>query len=217
MSVIVDKEHMNKIRGIVGARLKAARVAAGLKLSDVQHAIGHKGITQLSLMESGERLPPFHLLVRMADIYAVPLDYLAGRNDDPIADPIENNQGVIVGAVASAINQCIDVFGKSIGEYTCIAVSGQRRDRVDLMEVCEIMEDVRAAFHKVKELNPEFDEDWRGGARLESSIEKVIAVASKVNNRMKKEQMLRDGVEAIIPRRNIEDKSKQFLLDFFAL
>lgn len=213
MAIVLDKEAQERLKKTVGTRAKAARIAAALRLDDARIATGQKGITQLSLIESGERLPPLVLLIQLADLYCVPLDYLVGRNDDPIAEPIENNQGMIMNAVMNSITGCIGIMGKAVGEYTSIAVAGQRKDRTDLLTVCELLADLEAAFNRVKLLNPEFEEDWRGSANLEAAIEKVTAVAERVHGRMQYEQKLRDGVEKTIPKNILDDKTKQFLLD----
>lgn len=213
MAIVLDKEGIERLKKTVGARAKAARTAAAMKLTDAKSAIGQKGITQLSLMESGDRLPPLLMLIQLADLYCVPLDYLVGRNDDPIADPIENNQGMIMNAVMQAISGCVGTMGKSIGEYTSIAVAGQRRDRADLMQINELMSDLEAAFNRMKLLNPEFEEDWRGSANLEAAMKKITVVAERVNGRMQYEQKLRDGVEKTISKTQMNEKTMQFLLD----
>lgn len=39
--------------------------------------------TQVSYYEKGKALPPFHALIALADYFAVSIDYLVGRSDDP--------------------------------------------------------------------------------------------------------------------------------------
>lgn len=36
--------------------------------------------------ETGEVIPPFNIMIRIADFYNVSLDYLAGRSDSPKID-----------------------------------------------------------------------------------------------------------------------------------
>lgn len=89
----------------IGARLRVARVAAQMPASSVAEQLGYRGQTQVSLAEKGERIPPLPVLMRYAKLYVVPLDFLCGLIDDPIADTGETNQGVIANAVSTAIKE----------------------------------------------------------------------------------------------------------------
>lgn len=61
----------------LGKRLRAARDAKGWTQSE---AAEHTGISKESLSgyENGRERPPFERIVRIAEVYEVSLDYLAG-------------------------------------------------------------------------------------------------------------------------------------------
>lgn len=59
----------------LGERLKLCREKKGLSQKEAAEKIGVKNNT-LSNYESGERRPDYEILVRLADLYDVSLDYL---------------------------------------------------------------------------------------------------------------------------------------------
>ena len=67
---------------LFGQRLKAIRTEKGLKQSDLSESLG-TDFRSVSNWERGVSAPNLDLLVKLADILDVSLDYLAGRKDDP--------------------------------------------------------------------------------------------------------------------------------------
>lgn len=63
-------------------RLKLCRIKSGY--TQMQVAI-YSDITETSYQnyEKGRKMPKLDILVRIADVYKVSLDYLTGRTDDP--------------------------------------------------------------------------------------------------------------------------------------
>ena len=61
-------------------RLKALRVSAGLNQTDVAELLDMQQ-NQYSRYERGERELPMHLFVKLAEVYKVSLDYVAGLTD----------------------------------------------------------------------------------------------------------------------------------------
>ena len=70
------------MKEIVAKRLREYRRKAGY--TQMQAAV-YSDITEMAYVnyEAARRLPKLDILVRIADIYKVSLDYLAGRTDDP--------------------------------------------------------------------------------------------------------------------------------------
>lgn len=213
VAIVKDKEGTEELKKVVAKRLKASRLAAGMKLDQAAVAIGHANVTQLSLAESGERIPPHLSLVKLADLYCVPLDFIYGRNDDPIADPVESNQGVIVRSVTASIKTCFDQFCKAISEHSSVAIAGQRQDRKDLVRIGNTVTEALAALNRMKLLNPEFEEDWRGGATLEAAIQRISDIAQNVHGRIEHERRLVAAIDKKLPTQTIDEGVVQFLLD----
>lgn len=154
--------------------------------------LGYSNATQISLAESGERIPPLQTLVEYAKLYVVPLDFLCGLIDDPIADATETNQGIIANAVADAINEQFGALVRSVSEQASLTIAGYNQDRRDLQATCTIAQQARIALERVRELNPEFDEDWRGTARLVMHLDGLVRVGEEAAQRLKHEKRMRE-------------------------
>lgn len=155
----------------IGKRLRIARSCAGMQANIAAQRLGYTNATQISLAENGARIPPLHILVEYAKLYVVPLDFLCGLIDDPIADATETNQGAIANAISDAIRAQFECLVRSISEQASVTIAGYNQDRRDLQATCNIAQQAKAALERVRELNPEFDEDWRGTARLVKHLE----------------------------------------------
>ena len=178
----------------IGKRLRAARIAAKLPMSTVAERLGYQGLTQVSLAESGERMPPLPYLIRYAKLYVVPLDFLCGLTDDPIADAAETNQGVIANAIAEAMQEQFTLLVSSVSEQASVTIAGYNQDLRDLQAACLAGQQAAAALERVREINPEFDEDWRGTAKLASRLEAIADLAAKVTERHDRERSIRNAL-----------------------
>lgn len=82
-------------RGIVAKRLKEARKNAGMTQEQVANAINTNRLT-FSGYESGRYEQSIEVLCRIADVYNVSLDYLAGRTDNPLwIDTAQQNDDLL--------------------------------------------------------------------------------------------------------------------------
>lgn len=176
----------------IGARLRAARIAAQMPASSVAEQLGYRGQTQVSLAEKGERIPPIPVLMSYAKLYVVPLDFLCGLIDDPIADATETNQGVIANAISEAMREQFTRLVNSISVQASVTIAGYNQDRRDLQATCNIAQQAKVALERVRELNPEFDEDWRGTARLVKHLEGLEQIGNKAAQRLNHEKRMRE-------------------------
>jgi len=127
-----------------------------------------------------------------AKLYVVPLDFLCGLIDDPIADATETNQGVIANVVADAIKEQFGALVRSVSEQASITIAGYNQDRRDLQATCTIAQQARSALERVRELNPEFDDDWRGTARLVMHLDGLLQIGEQAAQRLKHEKRMRE-------------------------
>lgn len=176
----------------IGKRLRAARIAAQMPASLAAEQLGYRGQTQVSLAEKGERIPPLPVLMSYAKLYVVPLDFLCGLIDDPIADATETNQGVIANAISEAMREQFTRLVKSVSEQASVTIAGYNQDRRDLQATCTIAQQAKAALERVRELNPEFDDDWRGTARLVMHLDGLAKVGEQAAQRLKHEKRMRE-------------------------
>ena len=191
-------EHARSLAQTIGKRLRIARSCAGMQANIAAQRLGYTNATQISLAENGERIPPLHILVEYAKLYVVPLDFLCGLIDDPIADGMETNQGVIANAVSEAIREQFQCLVRSVSEQASVTIAGYNQDRRDLQVTCNIAQQAKAALERVRELNPEFDEDWRGTARLVTHLEGLVQIGAQASQRLDREKRIRElSVERI--------------------
>ncbi len=212
MAIVTDREGKAALTRIIGRRLASARKMARLRQENAASEIGHKNITQVSLAESGERLLPLNELVKLARLYAVPLDWLVGVIDDPLADPFETNPGVILHTVTSTMRQNFEAFTRAVAENTAIAVSGQRQDRLDLKDMSRMAREAKAQLKRLAELNPAFEEELKGLATLYSTIGKMVAMAERADCRIGEEERLVSEIDRNMRLEEIEPSAKQFML-----
>jgi transcriptional regulator with XRE-family HTH domain len=216
MPIVKDPEGMQSIRKIIGTRLRAARRGAGFSQIEAAHQIGHKGVTQVSLAEDGKRIPPLIDLIKLANLYCVPLDFLVGRIDDPIAEAEEQSNGLVVRAVSNSISNCISTFTKAVSEHVGVVLSGQREDRLDLQAAVRLSDQLNIAIERLKEINPEY-QDLKGGTKLESIINDLIVLSDRYKQRIKREESQRAMIETVLQLDAIESAVRQFTLDFAPL
>lgn len=192
MTAVAPKSSAATLSKTIGQRLRVAHSCAGMQAKIAAERLGYSNATQISLAESGERIPPLPTLVEYAKLYVVPLDFLCGLIDDPIADSTETNQGVIANAVSAAIKDQFQNLAYSIAEQASVTIAGYNQDRRDLQSTCNIAQQAKAALDRVRELNPEFDEDWRGTARLVTHLESLMQVGTKAAQRLHREKFMRE-------------------------
>lgn len=63
-------------------RLFDCRKASGLSQTALGDIVGVSGAA-ITMMEKGRRLPSIEVLYALADYFAVSIDYLVGRSNDP--------------------------------------------------------------------------------------------------------------------------------------
>jgi transcriptional regulator with XRE-family HTH domain len=211
-SVVFESEEPKDLTVTVGQNLRAARKAARLTEEDAANHISHKKLTQVSLAEKGERMLPLHSLIKLADLYEVPLDYLVGRHDDPMADWQESNQAIIARTVKKSIANCLSIFTNSVSNHVGVAIEHHQRDRVDILRAAELAREVKLAFERFKELNKDCYEDMRGGSKLNLSIDRFLAVVEPIAQRKDKEKAMIDSLEKELSIKSPSDQ--QSLLEF---
>jgi len=170
MAIPTAAERAAKLRQIIGCRIYAARKLADMSQDAVAHHLGHENATQISLWESGERMPKLLDMIGMAELFAVPLDYLSGTSDDPLADAAENNQSFRVRLVANTIAESTSRYHEYLAQQVGVALQGQNQDRSDLQRIAIKLKDVKHAHRRMAQLNPEYEEEWRGSATLEAAL-----------------------------------------------
>lgn len=164
----------------VRERMISARVMNGLTAVEAASRLGYKNSTQLSQIESGERKVPndWQFLLLMSKVYSVSVDYLLGVSPHPERDPVAaENFAMLRGfegllqAQAQAMTTAFVMYGKE-----------KEAARVDLQAVCAASQAVTVALARIRELNPDFDEEMRGSSTLLAAVERLEAVSIPVQD-----------------------------------
>ena len=69
-------------RSVFAVRVRELRLTANMTMDEVAAAIGLKRRASISLFEAGKNVPSIEGFTALAELFAVSMDYLAGRSDD---------------------------------------------------------------------------------------------------------------------------------------
>lgn len=72
-------ESLDKLKQIIGERIKSERTICEMSQQELSKKIG-KSVSTISGYEIGDRLPPIEILHQLADIFECSTDYLVGRS-----------------------------------------------------------------------------------------------------------------------------------------
>lgn len=225
MAIPTSAKNMRSLKPILAKRLNAARRAAKLNQIQVAQHLGQKQCSQVSQWEDveNERMPKLADLIAMAQLYAVPMDYLCNLSNDPIADVTENNQAFLARMMGNAIADAQEQFTKAMGQKLAITIESHGQDRKDLQAIALAVRDLKQRIAKMQEMNPGYDEDWRGYNPVSSSLDRLEALVRGADQRIaqetrhcsiiEKEMAILDGEFERRQRAEIGSKVAQMTLD----
>lgn len=209
MAIPTDPEGKNALTKIVSRRLKAARKAAGMSQASAAMQLNHKGITQVSLAEEGHRLPPILDLVKYAELYGVPVDFLLGLIDDPIAEACEQSQGAVLRSVKDSLGGLFTKITDAVAGHVSISVTNLRQDRADLVDIIKATADLDRAIKRMLELNPEFEE-LRGSSTVENALLRFRSIGKRVDARTLEERRQFDMIDRALSLTEVDGAFTQF-------
>lgn len=90
-----------------GKRMRESREIAGLDQAEAAQALGYSQQVQLSLIESGQRMPTARVLMHCAVLYGTTMDYLCGFAADIDRDPAAVVQREVAGRVVADVRRLI--------------------------------------------------------------------------------------------------------------
>lgn len=167
---------------IVRARLLYARTnIAKMTRETASEKMGYSNTSALSKMESiSSKTGINHKLIhRAAKCYGVSKDYLYGDSDYPERDPQSVEQMAIYSSAKSFAEEC---FGRLAREIISGAEAGTLVHTVE--NLCRCFSEVEVAWRRMIELNPTFENQARGGARIAFSIETMKEEITKAKRRI---------------------------------
>jgi transcriptional regulator with XRE-family HTH domain len=155
-----------------GARLMEAREIAGLTQLDAASAMGYSQQVQFSLWESGQRMPPLDVVIRLARLYGTTTDFLCGLAPDSDPDPVVSVQRVVAAAVTADVRRLI----QEVATVGADAVRTLRPNVAGNIALAQATLRVAAALSRVRSAGSAFDEQVKGG----SSLVREVAVAAEL-------------------------------------
>lgn len=150
---------------IIGQRLLKARAALGLRATDVCEAFPLLNKSHLSVWESGQKQIPTYWLRELSNHYGVSLDYVVGDIDD--CEEVRTSF-LIQRMIMKASNKYIEQIAQEmnvIGSNLSQLIEAQNLSVQEAKSLC-------VALERVKQLDQENWENMRGGAPVESAIQR---------------------------------------------
>lgn len=189
----------------LGARLEAARRIADLTLTQAAEALGYAQPVQLSLMESGKRFPPVHLLTEIAKLYGTTTDYLLGLTDEPDRDPALAAQRLIAARVLVTVNRLVETNAA----IAAGAIRELSHTPARVVRLAGLVQEAATALKLVRTLNPEFDDEARGAATLIRRLEAAADLAEGLRDedlRRRRKLALAGSLDLMAPRSAADDE-----------
>ncbi len=155
----------------IGKNLRAIRVQMGYSLDQVANQTGLSK-SKVSEMERGEVRLNLITFEALASFFGVSMDYLVGKSTDP-------SEVRSAAAYTKIFKQAIEGHMNAIAVMSASAIVNSRSGAHMADELKSECESVIAAFDRVMALNPEFEEDLRGGANLMNRINELRTNISK--------------------------------------
>lgn len=168
---------------IVRERIVSARVMNGLNAVEASARLGYANSTQISQIESGQRKVPndWQFLLNMSRVYSVSVDYLLGVSPNPERDAIASESFALLRGFeeiqqmqAAAMTTAFVKFGTE-----------RQASHLDIQNVCDEIDAVADAFHKMREQSPEFD-DLRGGATVLAAVRRLEEIAVPLREKLRR-------------------------------
>lgn len=189
-----------------GRRLREAREVAGLSQAEAAQSLGYSQAVQLSLMESGQRMPPHAVLVACAKLYGTTMDFLCGLAPDSDRDPALGVQRHLAARISSDLQRLIEQITHNSVDVVRELLPGTS----DGYRLATLAGEINAALIAFRERNPRFD-DMRGGATLAAKIELASMLARQYVDHVDRGRRLMT-VRALRDCRAAEAKTGQFNL-----
>ncbi|MDD5271296.1 MAG: helix-turn-helix transcriptional regulator [Methylovulum sp.] len=187
---MAEKQSKHDFSQLIGKRLREARLMNRLSLDQAAQRLGYQNDSQLSKLENGYggRIPTLAKLMEAARLYGVSCDWLLGLTDDWDIDEHHDRTAHIVGYMFESL---------SIARKAEIGLMCKISRRVADMEkavlgIADKLQETHDALGVFVRLNPEFETDMRGGAKLARCVDEGQWLAVQTR-RMLKDFLLTDS------------------------
>jgi transcriptional regulator with XRE-family HTH domain len=164
------------LRMLIAQRMKEAREFNGLTQVAAAKQMGYENSTQLSLHESGGRMPTLVVVVHAAAVYGVPVDYLLGLTDEPERDPRMAARIAAIAATRTIVDSAVTAITDHVAAN--LVTDGLAHQVID--EVDAALRELADAFAVVRRRASDDFDELIGGGRLERAIGQCQALMPKI-------------------------------------
>lgn len=165
------------LRMTIAQRMKEAREFNGLTQVAAAKQMGYENSTQLSLHESGSRMPPLVVVLHASAVYGVPVDFLLGLTDEPERDPRMAARIAAIAATRTIVDRAVTAITDQVAAN--LATDGLAHQVID--EVDAALRELEDAFAVVRRRASEEFDELIGGGRLERAIGQCQALMPRIS------------------------------------
>jgi transcriptional regulator with XRE-family HTH domain len=167
------------LQKIIGLRIRAAMDLNGFDGKVVAVQAGHKKGTQLSLWQSGERMPPAMQLILLAEICRVPLGYLLGIEDEP-----ERNVSMAARTqIARMVQERVEAAVASVVDEVHAEMTNGLPVRDAWQRTLSGIQGLLAALAYTVDKDPDGFDELRGGSRIQAAAVALMRAVSLLDHR----------------------------------
>lgn len=184
---------------VVKERCILSRHRAGYTRKQAAEAMGYAGTAEISKMESATSNTGVNMeyLIRAAMAYGVSLDYLCGLSNYPERDLKSVEQIAIYNSVKAYIDQASHFFLTHILQNV-----GHIDFKLQAEKASDAIQEIAKSVARIRELNPDFDEEIRGSARLVDLVENSYQLSEKIKQQARRadfsDKSLNDGFDEVL-------------------
>lgn len=162
---------------MIARRFKKARDLSGLAQEKAIVKMGFHNKKVISQVENAHRLPTLHFLIRAANAYGVPTDYLLGLSDDDDSSSTIAAQAAIFRQNENMVKIFAGLLSKTSYEYA--KAVGDNTTKI----MTDTVEELYIKFNRFTELNSEFL-DMRGGAPVQNLMLGLMPLVRQVRKKL---------------------------------
>ncbi len=140
--------------------------------------MGYENSTQLSLWETGQRLPPHAVLVVLSETYAVSIDYLMGVSDEPERDP----KGAEIHALLRTAERMLKEHAASVTETLTGYIRSDAPSIVATAKMLNHAEALTQAVTRFREANKSSFDELKTGATLVRTCNELAEATTAARN-----------------------------------
>jgi transcriptional regulator with XRE-family HTH domain len=167
------------LQRLIGTRIRAAMALNGLDGKVVAAQAGHRNGTQLSLWQSGERMPPAMQLILVAEICKVPLDFLLGISDEPERNTSLAARTQIARMMQERLESAVSAM---VSEVHAEVTHGLPVRDAWQRTMAGVHEVIAALAHVIEKDGDAFD-DLPGGSRLLAAAQNLTSAVLRLDHR----------------------------------